>query len=156
MKISANTVVTLDYEVKDPQHEMVDPGERPLVYLHGSSGIFPKLEAALDGKTVGDSVQVQLEPDDAFGEYDDELVTSELLQNLPEGVLVGMQLEGTGEHGTHIMSVTEIEDGRAVLDGNHPLAGVTLVFSCTVSEVRAATAEELAHGHAHGDGGNQH
>jgi FKBP-type peptidyl-prolyl cis-trans isomerase SlyD len=153
MKISANTVVTLDYEVKDPQHEMVDPGERPLVYLHGSSGIFPKLEAALDGKTVGDSVQVQLEPEDAFGEYDDELVTSELLQNLPEGVLVGMQLEGTGEHGTHIMSVTEIEDGRAVLDGNHPLAGVTLVFSCTVSEVRAATAEELAHGHAHGDAG---
>ena len=156
MKISANTVVTLDYEVKDPQHEMVDPGERPLVYLHGSSGIFPKLEAALDGKTVGDSVQVQLEPEDAFGEYDDELVTSELLQNLPEGVLVGMQLEGTGEHGTHIMSVTEIEDGRAVLDGNHPLAGVTLVFSCTVSEVRAATAEELEHGHAHGDGGHQH
>ncbi|HOF30313.1 MAG TPA: peptidylprolyl isomerase [Burkholderiaceae bacterium] len=156
MKISANTVVTLDYEVKDPQHEMVDPGERPLVYLHGSSGIFPKLEAALDGKTVGDSVQVQLEPEDAFGEYDDELVTSELLQNLPEGVLVGMQLEGTGEHGTHIMSVTEIEDGRAVLDGNHPLAGVTLVFSCTVSEVRAATTEELAHGHAHGDGGHQH
>jgi FKBP-type peptidyl-prolyl cis-trans isomerase SlyD len=156
MKISANTVVTLDYEVKDPQHEMVDPGERPLVYLHGSSGIFPKLEAALDGKTVGDSVQVQLEPEDAFGDYDDELVTSELLQNLPEGVLVGMQLEGTGEHGTHIMSVTEIEDGRAVLDGNHPLAGVTLVFSCTVSEVRAATTEELAHGHAHGDGGHQH
>ena len=156
MKISANTVVTLDYEVKDPQHEMVDPGERPLVYLHGSSGIFPKLEAALDGKTVGDSVLVQLEPEDAFGDYDDELVTSELLQNLPEGVLVGMQLEGTGEHGTHIMSVTEIEDGRAVLDGNHPLAGVTLVFSCTVSEVRAATAEELAHGHAHGDGGHQH
>ena len=156
MKISANTVVTLDYEVQGRQHEMVDPGERPLVYLHGSSGIFPKLEAALDGKTVGDSVQVQLEPDDAFGEYDDELVTSELLQNLPEGVLVGMQLEGTGEHGTHIMSVTEIEDGRAVLDGNHPLAGVTLVFSCTVSEVRAATTEELAHGHAHGDGGHQH
>ena len=156
MKISANTVVTLDYEVKDPQHEMVDPGERPLVYLHGSSGIFPKLEAALDGKTVGDSVQVQLEPEDAFGEYDDELVTSELLQNLPEGVLVGMQLEGTGEHGTHIMSVTEIEDGRAVLDGNHPLAGVTLVFSCTVSEVRAATAEGLAHGHAHGEGGHPH
>lgn len=156
MKISANTVVTLDYEVKDPQHEMVDPGERPLVYLHGSSGIFPKLEAALDGKTVGDTVQVQLEPEDAFGDYDDELVTSELLQNLPEGVLVGMQLEGTGEHGTHIMSVTEIEDGRAVLDGNHPLAGVTLVFSCTVSEVRAATTEELAHGHAHGDGGHQH
>ena len=156
MKISANTVVTLDYEVKDPQHEMVDPGERPLVYLHGSSGIFPKLEAALDGKTVGDSVLVQLEPEDAFGDYDDELVTSELLQNLPEGVLVGMQLEGTGEHGTHIMSVTEIEDGRAVLDGNHPLAGVTLVFSCTVSEVRAATAEELAHGHAHGEGGHPH
>lgn len=156
MKISPNTVVTLDYEVKDPQYEMIDPGERPLIYLHGTGGIFPKLEAALEGKTVGDAVLVHLEPKDAFGEYDDELVTTELLQDLPEGVLVGMQLEGTGEHGTHIMSVTGIEDGRAVLDGNHPLAGITLVFCCTVSEVRAASVEELEHGHAHGDGGHQH
>lgn len=156
MKISPNTVVTLDYEVKDPQYEMIDPGQRPLIYLHGTGGIFPKLEAALEGKTVGDAVLVHLEPKDAFGEYDDELVTTELLQDLPEGVLVGMQLEGTGEHGTHIMSVTGIEDGRAVLDGNHPLAGITLVFCCTVSEVRAASVEELEHGHAHGDGGHQH
>lgn len=156
MKISTNTVVTLDYEVKDPQHEIIGPGERPLIYLHGTGGIFPKLEAVLDGKTVGDAVLVHLEPEDAFGEYDDDLVTTELLQNLPEGVRVGMLLEGTGEHGTHIMSVTEIEDGKAVLDGNHPLAGVTLVFSCTVSEVRAASVEELEHGHAHGDGGHQH
>ena len=155
MKISAHTVVTLDYEVKDPQHALVDPGERPLVYLHGTGGIFPKLEAALDGKAVGDAVQVHLEPEDAFGNYDDELVTTERLENLPEGVVVGMRLEGTSEHDTHIMSVTEIEDGRAVLDGNHPLAGVALVFSCTVSAVRPAT-QELAHGHAHGDGGHQH
>ncbi len=156
MKISANTVVTLDYAVKDPQHEIVDPGERPLVYLHGTGGVFPKLEAALDGKTVGDTLVVHLEPDEAFGEYDDELVTTELLENLPEGVLVGMQLEGTGEHGRHIMSITEIADGRAVLDGNPPLAGLALVFSCTVSAVRPATPEELEHGHAHGDGGHQH
>jgi FKBP-type peptidyl-prolyl cis-trans isomerase SlyD len=156
MKISANTVVTLDYEVKDPQHEMVDPGERPLVYLHGTGGIFPKLEAALTGKAAGDTLEVHLEPEDAFGEYDDELVTTELLENLPEGVVVGMQLEGTGEHGTHIMSITEIDEGRAVLDGNHPLAGLALVFACTVSAVRTATPEELEHGHAHGDGGHPH
>ena len=156
MKISANTVVTLDYEVKDPQHEMVDPGESPLVYLHGTGGIFPKLEAALDGKVVGDTLEVHLEPEEAFGEYDDELVTTELLENLPEGVLVGMQLEGTGEHGKHTMSITESDDGRAVLDGNHPLAGLALVFACTVSAGPPATTEELEHGHAHGDGGHQH
>jgi len=156
MKISARTVVTRDYEVKDPQSEIVDPGERPLVYLHGTGGIFPKLEAALTGKTVGDTLEVHLEPEDAFGEYDDELVTTEQLGNLPDGVVVGMQLEGTGEHGKHVMSITEIDDGHAVLDGNHPLAGLALVFSCTVSAVRAATAEELEHGHAHGAGGHQH
>ena len=156
MKISARTVVTLDYQVTDPQHELVDPGEQPLVYLHGSGGLFPKLEAALEGKAAGDLVEVLLEPDEAFGEYDDERVTTERLENLPEGVVVGMQLEGASEHGRHLVRITEIDDGTAVLDGNHPLAGVTLMFSCTVSEVRAATAEEVAHGHAHGEGGHQH
>lgn len=156
MKISARTVVTLDYQVTDPQHELVDPGERPLVYLHGSGGLFPKLEAALEGKSVGDLVEVRLEPDDAFGDYDDGQVKTERLENLPEGVVVGMQLEGTDENGRHLVRITEIDDGTAVLDANHPLAGVTLMFSCTVSEVRDATPEEVAHGHAHGEGGHLH
>ncbi len=156
MKISADTVVTLDYKVTDPEHAIVDPGETPLVYLHGHDGIFPKLEAALTGKVVGDALDVKLEPADAFGEYDDGLVTSESLDNLPPGVTVGTQLEGTSEHGRHIMLVAQIADGEAVLDGNHPLAGVALTFSCTVSAVRAATAEEVEHGHAHGVGGHEH
>jgi len=156
MKISPNCVVTLDYQVTDIDHEIVDPGEGPLVYLHGADGIFPKLEAALTGKTLGDALKVELAPEDAFGEYDEELLTTELVENLPEGVLVGMQLEGSSEHGTHIMTVTQIDDGKAVLDGNHPLAGLTLIFSCTVSDVRAATPEELEHRHAHGAGGHHH
>ena len=156
MKITANTVVTLDYKVTDPEHAIVDPGESPLVYLHGHDGIFPKLEAALEGKSVGDALEVHLEPAEGFGEYDDGLVTSEPLLNLPPGVTVGTQLEGTSEHGRHIMLVAQIEDGEAVLDGNHPLAGVALDFACTVSAARAATAEELEHGHAHGAGGHQH
>ena len=156
MKISTHTVVTLDYQVTDPEHELVDPGERPLVYLHGTGGLFPKLETALEGKSVGDIVEVRLEPGEAFGDYDDGFVTSEPLANLPEGVQVGMQLEGTGERGTHLVRITEIDEGVATLDGNHPLAGVTLMFSCTVSAVRAATPEEVAHGHAHGEGGHSH
>jgi FKBP-type peptidyl-prolyl cis-trans isomerase SlyD len=156
MNISPNTIVTLDYQVTDPAHDMVDPGDSPLVYLHGSGGIFPKLEAALTGKKVGDALEIHLEAEDAFGEYDDGLVTAELLSNLPDGVQAGMQLEGTSESGTHIMTVTEIEGDRAVLDGNHPLAGLALIFSCTVSDVRAATPEEIEHGHAHGEGGHAH
>jgi len=156
MHISTNTVVTLDYQVTDIDHEVVDPGEGPLVYLHGADGIFPKLEAELAGKTVGDAVKLELAPEDAFGEYDEALLQTVALENLPEGVQVGMTLEGTDENGRHIMTVTQIDEGMAVLDGNHPLAGLTLVFSCTVSDVRAATPEELEHGHAHGDGGHQH
>ncbi len=156
MNISLNSVVTLDYKVSDTDHETVDPGESPLVYLHGSGGIFPKIEAALEGKGVGTALEIHLEPEEAFGEYDDELVTVETLENLPDGVQVGMQLEGTGEHGTHIMTITAIDEGKAVLDGNHPLAGLALIFSCTVSEVRAATSEEIEHGHAHGAGGHHH
>jgi FKBP-type peptidyl-prolyl cis-trans isomerase SlyD len=156
MHISPHSVVTLDYQVTDIDHEVVDPGESPLVYLHGADGIFPKLEAALTGKTVGDALKLELAPEDAFGEYDEALLQTVALENLPDGVQVGMTLEGTDENGRHIMTVTQIDEGMAVLDGNHPLAGLTLIFSCTVSDVRAATPEELEHGHAHGDGGHQH
>ena len=156
MHISPKTVVTLDYEVTDIDHEVVDPGENPLVYLHGADGIFPKLEAELAGKTVGDAVKLELAPEDAFGEYDEALLQTVALENLPDGVQVGMTLEGTDENGRHIMTVTQIDEGMAVLDGNHPLAGLTLVFACTVSDVRAATPEEIEHRHAHGAGGHHH
>jgi len=161
MKIAPNTVVTLSYRVTDPDGELIDPGERPLVYLHGGyDDIFPRIEQALEGKEVGDTVQIKLQPTEAFGEYDAELLRIEPRSSFPEILEVGMQFEG-GPAGADdddfiIYRVTQVVDDKVMLDGNHPLAGTALVFSCTVSDVRPATAEEIAHGHVHGEGGHAH
>ena len=156
MQVLKNTVVTLDYSVADPDGNIVDPGREPLVYLHGGyDDIFPKIEEALHGKQIGDSVKVKLQPDEAFGEYDAELVQIEPRSKFPETLEVGMQFEGAAEGEDEddviIYRVTEIEGDKVVLDGNHPLAGTALVFTCTVTAVRPASAEELAHGHVHSD-----
>ena len=161
MEISRNTVVTLAYSVTDPDGHLVDEGKEPLVYLHGGhDDIFPRIEEALQGKTTGDEVVVKLQPDEAFGEYDADLVQIEPRADFPKELQVGMQFEGGAEGAEEddyfIYRVTDIAGDKVVLDGNHPLAGLALVFSCTVSEVRAATAEEIAHGHVHGTGGHLH
>ncbi|WP_211364085.1 FKBP-type peptidyl-prolyl cis-trans isomerase [Propionivibrio limicola] len=158
MQVAKNTVVTLDYSVADPDGELVDPGKDPLVYLHGGyDDIFPMIEEAVQGKKVGESVVVKMQPDDAFGEYDAELVQIEPRKNFPEELQVGMQFEGMPEGGDEdevlIYRVTEIADDKVVLDGNHPLAGMALVFTCTVTAVRPASAEEIEHGHVHGADG---
>lgn len=158
MKVVNNSVVTLNYSVTDPDGVMVDDGKEPLVYLHGGyEDIFAKIEAALEGKSINDTVKVALQADEAFGEYDAELVQIEALANLPEEVEVGMELEGAPaeesdeDEETIIYRVTEIDGDKATLDGNHPLAGLALIFSCTVAAIRPATAEELARGSAQGE-----
>lgn len=161
MKIERNTVVTLAYRVTDPDGELIDPGERPIVYLHGGyDDIFPRIEEALQGKQTGDAVQVKLQPAEAFGEYDADLVQIEPRSSFPEILEVGMQFEGAlpgaDEDDFIVYRVTQILDDKVMLDGNHPLAGTALVFSCTVSDVRPATEEEIAHGHVHGEGGHSH
>lgn len=161
MQIGPQTVVTIAYQVTDPDGAMVDAGERPIVYLHGGyDDIFPKIEEALQGKRAGDAIQVKLQPDEAFGEYDADLVQIEPRNSFPEVLEVGMQFEGApsgaDEDDFVIYRVTEILDDKVMLDGNHPLAGMALIFSCTVSAVRAATPEEISHGHVHGDGGHTH
>lgn len=159
MLISKNSVVTLNYSVTDPDGNMVDSGGAPLAYLHGGyGGIFQPIEEALEGKTVGDELVVKLQPEDAFGEYDEELVEIESRSNFPDNIEVGMQFERVSEDGEEegLYTVTEIADDRVVIDGNHPLAGTALVFSCTVAEVRKASAEELTHGHVHGEHGHHH
>jgi FKBP-type peptidyl-prolyl cis-trans isomerase SlyD len=161
MQIAPHSVVTLAYQVTDPDGELVDAGERPIVYLHGGfDDIFPKIEEALQGKQAGDSIQVKLQPDEAFGEYDADLVQIEPRSSFPDILEVGMQFEGapsgSAEDDFVIYRVTEIVDDKVMLDGNHPLAGLALVFSCSVSDVRAASDEELAHGHVHGDGDHAH
>ena len=160
MHVEKNTVVTLDYSVADPDGGLVDAGQDPLVYLHGGyDDIFPMIEEAVHGKKIGESVVVKMQPDDAFGEYDAELIQVESRKGFPKELQVGMQFEGVPDGGDDddilIYRVTEIADDKVVLDGNHPLAGMALVFTCTVTAVRPASAEEIEHGHMH-DGDCDH
>ena len=157
MQVAKNTVVTLDYSVTDVDGELVDAGQEPLVYLHGGyDDIFPMIEEAMHGKKIGESVTIKMQPDDAFGEYDAALVQLEPRSQFPQELQVGMQFEGVpeGAEGDEeddvlIYRVTEIADDKVVLDGNHPLAGMALIFTCTVTAIRPASAEELEHGHVH-------
>lgn len=152
--VAKNCVVTLDYHVTDPDGEVVDEGREPLIYLHGGyDDIFPLIEESLQGKKIGESVKVKLQPDEAFGEYDADMVQVEPRKDFPKEIEVGMQFEGGPEEGEEdeivIYRVTEIADDKVVLDGNHPLAGMALIFTCTVTAIRPASAEELEHGHVH-------
>ncbi|UCH48270.1 MAG: peptidylprolyl isomerase [Betaproteobacteria bacterium] len=159
MQISRDTVVSINYELSDSSGKLIEKTSSPISYLHGGyRGIFPVVESALDGKQVGDGCEVLMEPEDAFGDYDEQLVRVEPRERFPENVSVGMQFEGAPEGSEQyiIYTVTDIADDRVVVDGNHPLAGKSLVFSCKVTEVRQATGEELAHGHVHGPGGHHH
>lgn len=153
-QVVKNSVVTLDYSVTDPDGVLVDAGQEPLVYLHGGyDDIFPMIEAAVQEKRIGESVVVKMQPDDAFGEYDADLIQVEPRKDFPKELQIGMQFEGVpdGDDDEDILiyRVTEIADDKVVLDGNHPLAGMALVFTCTVTAVRPASAEEIAHGHIH-------
>jgi len=159
MLIAKNTVVTLHFELSDAQGALIEKTDEPVAYLHGGyHGIFPLVEQALDGKKAGDSCQVRLAPEDAFGQYDAQLVQIETRDKFPPDVKVGMQFEGRGDQSGHVMvyTVTDVAADKVVVDGNHPLAGQTLQFNCTVAEVRAATEEELSHGHVHGPHGHHH
>ena len=160
MKIIKDSVVTLKYVVHDAQGKIIDQGKEPLTYMHGGyDGIFPMVEAALAGKQEGEKMQLKLEPDDAFGEYDAELVRVEPRDRFPGDITVGMQFEGASDEDDEdllVYTVTDIADDKVIVDGNHPLAGVSLVFDCTVVSVRPATSEEISHGHIHGPDGHHH
>lgn len=159
MEIAKNTVVTLNYTVTDPEGNVIDDGQHPLVYLHGGyDGIFSVIEEALHGKKVGEQAKVKLQPEDAFGEYDEELVLVEEASLFPDNIEVGMSFERVGEDGEEdvVYRITDIADGKVVVDGNHPLAGTALIFDITVDDVRPASAEEIGHGHVHGEGGHHH
>ena len=161
MKITKDTVVSLRYELFDSEGELLEKVEEPVSYLHGGyDGIFPLVEEALHGKSVGDQCNVTLRPDDAFGEYDHELVEVEARNAFPEEVAIGMQFEGGPDNSEEedylLYTVVDVTDDEVTVDGNHPLAGKTLSFNCAVTGVRPATAEELAHGHVHDEGGHPH
>ena len=162
MNIFSDTVVSLSYQLFSADGKMIEESREPISYLHGGyHGIFDKVESALAQKQVGDKVSVTLEPVDAFGEYDSELVRVEALEAFPKEVKVGMQFEGSGKAGEVdyegvVFTVTDIADGKVVVDGNHPLAGQRLRFDCTITDIRPASKDEITHGHAHGPHGHHH
>lgn len=161
MQIAKDTVVTLSYELLDSDGNALGEAGTQLSYLHGGyGGIFPLVEEALAGKTAGDEHSANLNPEDAFGDYDENLIRIEPKSVFPANIAVGMQFEGVpqGDEDDRwvVYTVTDIAEDKVVIDGNHPLAGERLFFRCKVEDVRAASADEITHGHAHGDHGHAH
>jgi FKBP-type peptidyl-prolyl cis-trans isomerase SlyD len=160
MSITRDQVVSIHYTLRDDAGEVIDrsaEGE-PLAYLHGRGQLIPGLERELTGRSAGDRLQVKIAPAEGYGEYDRELV-----QQVPRRALkgigdvrVGMQLQAQTPEGPRAVTITQLSGDMVTLDGNHPLAGKNLNFDVEVAAVRAATDEELTHGHVHGPGGHHH
>src|SRR5690606_30008033 len=153
-------VASFHYTLTDGTGKVLDSseGHDPLSYLHGAGNIVPGLEDALEGKKVGDKLNVSVNAADAYGLRDDSLV-QELPSNMFSGIdniEVGMEFHAETEQGLQVVTVTNVAGDQVTIDGNHPLAGVDLNFDVEITEVRAATEEELNHGHAHGAGGHHH
>jgi len=161
MLIAANKAVSIEYTLTNDAGEVIDSsaGGAPLVYLQGAGNIIPGLEKALEGKQVGDDLDVAIEPEDAYGEYAAELVST-LSRSMFEGVdelEVGMQFHASAPAGQmQIVTIRDLDGDDVTVDGNHPLAGQRLHFKVKVVDIRDASQEEVAHGHVHGEGGHHH
>ncbi|MFZ2891226.1 FKBP-type peptidyl-prolyl cis-trans isomerase [Sulfuricurvum sp.] len=147
MTIKKDCIVTIDYHINDTEGNLLHEEEESLVYLHGGYGhIFPTVEKALEGKSIGEAFKVELSADKAFGNYDSSLIITEVLSELPAEVSIGMELDGYFEDDSDdviIYTVTDIEGDHATLDGNHPLAGLDLVFEGTILDIHEATSDEI-------------
>jgi FKBP-type peptidyl-prolyl cis-trans isomerase SlyD len=160
MSIAQDQVVSIHYTLRNDAGDVLDSSAvgEPLTYLHGHGNLIPGLERELAGKSTGDKLSVKVAPADAYGEYDKALVQRvprRALKGVPD-VRVGMRLQAQTEHGPRAVTVTQLTGDLVTLDGNHPLAGQSLNFEVEVGEVRAASAEELEHGHVHGPDGHHH
>ena len=161
MKIEKGSVVAIDYSLHLGDGKVIDasaPGD-PLTYLHGEGQIVPGLEQALEGLASGDARQVVVSPEDGYGTHDPQAVQEVPRTAFPKEIRpeVGMELMAQGPGGEPVpFVVRDVKLETVVIDMNHPLAGKTLHFDVTVREIRTATAEELEHGHAHGEGGEHH
>jgi len=158
MTIEKNKVVTIEYALTDESGALIESseGQEPLTYIHGVGNIIPGLEASLEGKSTGDTLEVSVQPADAYGEWDQEKVI-----DIPKAqfsgvddVEVGMQFGVHSSTGERIVMVTKVEGDTVTVDANHPLAGKTLNFEVMVVGVREPTPDELDHGHVHGPGGH--
>lgn len=154
MQIGKDTVVALEVQLSDVHGNLIQQSAEAVQYLHGGyEGIFPMVEQALQGREPGEKIEVRLEPEDAFGEYDAELVRMAERTQFPPELEIGMQFEQEGASADELLifTVTDMAQDKVVLDGNHPLAGMALSFACTVVSVRAATAGEIERGYADDD-----
>jgi FKBP-type peptidyl-prolyl cis-trans isomerase SlyD len=159
MQVGENRVVTIDYTLKDEKGEVLDSSERSgeLSYIHGVGQLIPGLEEALEGHDEGEQVETTLNPQQAYGEYDDQLQFNVPKERMPEdsSLEVGQQFEAQTSQGQRqVVTLTSVGSQEVTLDANHPLAGQELTFDVTVKSVRDATQEELDHGHVHQEGEN--
>lgn len=160
MQIAQNSVVAFHYTLTNDAGEVLDSseGREPLTYLHGSGNIIPGLEKELEGRQNGDKLQVAVSPEEGYGETQPALVQEvprDAFQGV-ESIEPGMQFQAQTQGGPLMVTVTQIEGDTVTVDGNHPLAGQKLNFDVEIAEVREATAEEVEHGHVHGEGDHQH
>ncbi len=160
MQVQNDHVVSIDYTLKNDAGEVMDNSEQtgPLAYLHGQQNIIPGLEKALDDKAVGDSFTVSIEPAEAYGERNEEMIQTvprSMFQGVDE-IEPGMRFQAQTEGGVTVVTIKEVNGDEITLDGNHELAGETLHFDVEVKDVRPASAEELEHGHVHGPEGHEH
>ena len=161
MQIANQSVVLMHYTLTNASGGVLDSSREsgePLAYLHGGGNIIPGLEKELEGKSAGDKLQVTVQPQDGYGLRDPKLV-----QQVPRrafqgvaNVAAGMSFTADGPQGPTRVTVTKVQGDMVTVDANHALAGEVLNFDVEITEVRAATEEELAHGHVHGAGGHHH
>ena len=159
MQVSSDTVVTLHYTLTGDDGAVIDKSTgEPLSYLHGHGNIIPGLEQALEGTEAGFQSRVTIEPDQGYGERREDMVIGVAREQFDPGMDLkpGLQVMANGPQGDVVFTVVEIGDDEITLDGNHPLAGQRLHFDVEITDVRAATDEELTHGHVHGAGGHHH
>ncbi len=160
MQIKKNAVVSIDYTLTNNEGVVMDSSSNqgPLSYIHGIGNLIIGLEKELEGKSVGEALQVSVSPEEGYGVRDDDLmqvVQRDMFQGV-DSLEEGMQFQAQTDQGMRIFSIVNIVGDEVTIDGNHPLAGETLNFDVKVVDIREATHEELEHGHVHGSGGVHH
>ncbi|MGI2067202.1 peptidylprolyl isomerase [Shewanella sp. MF08487] len=157
MKITQHSAVTIHYRLSDEEGRLLEDSfdSEPMLYLHGTENLIPGLEAALDGKTKGEKLDVTISAEEAYGPYHDGLRQAVPLEAFGdiEDIVPGMRFIAETEMGQRPVQVMEVKDDVVIVDGNHPLAGQALNFSVEIIDVREASAEEISHGHIHAKGG---